>query len=141
MRLLRIALISALVLSASHADAQTGTQRPRGCRGTTTNTSTVTGVHPLNGQQVAFPTYPVLETVQPGSPAERAGMKEGDRILMQDGRDVVGEEPARTPMAGDTVPFVIDRGGQKVQVTVVMGRWDPEQETPGVDRVCRPVSP
>jgi len=139
MRLLRPALLLAAVLTATDAAAQTSVERPRGCRGTTSNTFTITGTHPLGGL-VQFPDYPVLETIQPGSPAERAGLKIGDRILIQDGRDVVGEEPARTPLAGDTVTLIVDRDRRQVPITVIMGRWDPAEETPGVERVCRPVA-
>jgi S1-C subfamily serine protease len=137
---LSFALAATAALSSTAA-AQTDPQRPRGCRGTNTTTSTVSAQHPLSGERVQFTSYPVIETVQPGSPAERGGIRAGDRILIQDGRDVVGQELARVPLAGDTVTYVVDREGRQLQVTVVMGRWEPAEETPGVERTCVPVAP
>lgn len=86
-----------------------------------------------------FPSYPTIETVQPGSPAERAGFRIGDLVTVQNGHDLVGSPPTRPALAGDTVQFVVWRGDRQLTLTVVMGRWDPAEETPGVERVCRPL--
>ena len=37
-------------------------------------------------------------------------------------------------LAGDTVQFVVWRGSQRLTLTVVLGRWDPAEETPGIER-------
>ena len=133
-----------LLLPAAAAAQTTGSApdapRPAGCRGTTSETSSFTLAGP-NGQPVVFPSYPKIETVQPGSPAELAGMRRGDLVVVQDGRDLVADPPPQPRLAGDTVRFVVERDGVEVPITVVLGRWDPPQETPGVTRVCRPMGP
>jgi S1-C subfamily serine protease len=88
---------------------------------------------------VTFPSYPEIESVQPGSPAEKAGMRPNDVVVLQDGRDLVGNPPTQPRLAGDTVVFVVRRGEVEVPLTVVLGRWDPPQETEGVTRLCRPL--
>jgi S1-C subfamily serine protease len=40
---------------------------------------------------VSYVTYPVIESVEPGSPAQAAGLRSGDTILAYDGRDVCKE--------------------------------------------------
>jgi predicted metalloprotease with PDZ domain len=133
----------ALFLLPAALAAQTTTPnatRPPGCRGTSSSTSAMTLIG-VNGQEVQNPDYPIIESVQPGSPAAVAGMKAGDIVAVQDGYDLVGNPPPRPALAGDTVRFVVWRGDQKLTIPVVMGRWDPPQEAPGVTRVCRPVEP
>jgi len=137
------AALAILVLPAA-LPAQTTTgptpaaTRPPGCRGTTNETSS-TRVPRGDGTFIVFPGYPKIETVRPGSPAERAGMRPGDIVILQNGRDVVGNPPERPPLAGDTVVFTVRRGGVEMPITVVLGRWDPPEEAPGVTRVCRPL--
>jgi S1-C subfamily serine protease len=133
-------LAAVLVLPAALAAQATPTaSRPVGCRGTTSETSSMT-LTGANGQPVVIPSYPMIETVQPGSPAERAGMRYGDLVLLQDGRDLVGNPPEQPRLAGDTVQLVVLREGREVPITVVLGAWDPPQEAPDVERVCRPLA-
>ena len=131
-----------VVLPAALAAQTTGpapsAARPPGCRGTTSQTSSFT-LPRSNGEPVVFPTYAQIEEVQPGSPAEVAGMKYGDLVILQDGRDLIANPPKEPRLAGDTVQFVVRRDGAEVPLTVVLGRWDPPQEAPGVTRVCRPL--
>ena len=110
--------------------------RPVGCRGTTSQTSSTT-LPRGDGTFVEFPSYPRTETVQPGSPAERAGFRMNDVVILQDGHDLVGSPPEHPALAGDTVVFTVRRDGALIPLTVVLGRWDPPQEAPGVTRVCR----
>jgi C-terminal processing protease CtpA/Prc len=133
------AAIALLLLPAALAAQTTtpGASRPIGCRGTTSETSTITLTR-ADGEPVEFPSYPTIETVQPGSPAERAGMRPGDLVAVQDGHDLVGDPPPPA-LAGDTVQFQVWRGDRKLTLTVVLGRWDPAEETPGVERICRPL--
>jgi membrane-associated protease RseP (regulator of RpoE activity) len=59
-----------------------------------------------------------------GSPAERAGVQRGDRIVRADDQEVRG----RTDIAkvlnsknpGDTIVLAVDRGGQRVDIPVVV---------------------
>lgn len=124
-------------LPAQTAAPTPAAPRPVGCRGTTTETSSTT-LPRGDGTFVDFPSYPRIETVQPGSPAEKAGMKMGDIVVLQNGRDLVGNPP-EPALPGDTVVFTVSRGGVEIPLTVVLGRWDPPQEAPGVMRVCRPL--
>jgi serine protease Do len=68
----------------------------------------------------------VVETVAPGGPAEKAGLKSGDTITEFDGEKVrsvrqfsrlVQETPA-----GRSVPVTLSRGGQRSTVTVTVER-------------------
>lgn len=138
------AALAALLLPAALAaqTAQTAAStpaaaaRPAGCRGTRGQTSTWTLARE-NGPPVVFPGYPSVDWVQPGSPAEAGGMKPGDLIVVQDGHDLIANPPKQPSLAGDTVVFVVRRNGAEVPLTVVLGRWDPPDEAPGVSRVCR----
>ncbi len=121
---------------AAQAAAAPNASRPTGCRGTTTQSSSVTLTR-ADREPVEFSSYPEIETVQPGSPAERAGMRSGDHVILQDGRDLVANPPTQPRLAGDTVHFVVRRGDTEVPLTVVLGRWDPAEEAPGVTRICR----
>ena len=133
--------VLALLLLPAALAAQTtgspGASRPIGCRGTTSETSSITLTR-ADGEPVVFPSYPTIETVQPGSPAERAGMRPGDLVALQNGHDLIADPPPPA-LAGDTVQFQVWRGDQRLTLTVVLGRWDPAEETPGVERVCRPL--
>ena len=63
--------------------------------------------------------------VTPGSPAEKAGVKEGDVLLKIDGKDVANLQGfsglLRGLTPGQTVKVVLSRGGQEqtLDVTVV----------------------
>ena len=58
----------------------------------------------------------------PGSPAEKAGVKEGDVLLKLDGKDVANlqgfsGDPARRSRPGQTVKVVLSRGGRSRRST------------------------
>jgi M6 family metalloprotease-like protein len=65
--------------------------------------------------------HPVIDAVAPDSPAEEAGLKEGDTVLK------LGDEPAiaaawvrdalRSKLAGESVALTVSRGGSPVTVT------------------------
>jgi S1-C subfamily serine protease len=135
------AVLGLLLLCSATAQAQTSAPPPpRGCRGTNVQTSSITVPAPLGGPAIEFPSYPVIESVQPGSPAERAGLRSGDKLILQDGRDLVAlGPPENPPVAGQTVRFLVERAGRELPITVVLGRWDPAEEAEGVTRVCRPL--
>lgn len=125
-------------LAAQATASAPAATRPAGCRGTTTQNSAIALTRP-NASPVVFPDYPIIETVQPGSPAASAGMRSGDIVVLQNGRDLVGNPPTQPVLAGDTVVFVVRRGDVEIPLTVVLGRWDPPEEAEGVTRVCRPL--
>jgi hypothetical protein len=126
-------------LSAQQAPAAApAATRPVGCRGTTSQTSSTTFLR-ADSVPVEFPGYPTIESVQPGSPAEKAGFRYGDMVVAQGGRDLIGNPPTQPALAGDTVVFVVRRNDVEIPLTVVMGRWDPPEAAEGVTRVCRPV--
>lgn len=63
-----------------------------------------------------------IKAVMPGSAAEKAGLKPGDRLLTIDGRwtDSVGDtyQAASFVKVGKAVPVVVRRDGKEVKVTV-----------------------
>lgn len=136
-----VAAIAILAMPPALA-AQTGATpsgaRPPGCRGTNAQTSSI-ALERQGAPPVVFPGYAEVESVQPGSPAEQAGFRRGDIVVLQDGNDLIGSPPTQPHLAGDTVVFVVRRGEAEVPITVVLGHWDPPQEAEGVTRVCRPV--
>lgn len=139
------ALAAALALlalpAAAHAQATAAPpapSRPAGCRGTTTNTSSTT-LRANDGKDHTFPDYSVVQEVQPGSPAALAGFRPWDKVVRQNGHDLIGDPPPPA-LAGDTVVFTVRRDGREVPLTVVLGRWDPAEEAPGVTRLCRPLA-
>lgn len=135
------AAFALLLLPAALAAQTTGTapagSRPVGCRGTSSESSSISGVGP-GGQTVVIPSYPRIVDVQEDSPAEVAGMRYGDLVLLQDGRDLVANPPTEPRLAGDTVQLVVLRGETEVPITIVLGRWDPPE---GETRSCVRVDP
>jgi serine protease Do len=86
----------------------------------------------------------LIESVEPGSPAEKAGMKTGDAITEFDGERVrsvrqfsrlVQETPS-----GRTVPVALSRAGQRVAVNVTTERSD-EFSYHLLETMPRPVAP
>jgi hypothetical protein len=66
-----------------------------------------------------------LTGVREGSPAEEAGLRPGDVVVEFDGREV-GDIYAytyalRDKKPGDVVEIVVERGGERVRVTAVLG--------------------
>jgi S1-C subfamily serine protease len=133
-------LLLPAALAAQTTEAAPAPSRPPGCRGTNTQTSSVTMTR-ASGGNVTFPSYGEIESVQPGSPAERGGMRPRDVVLAANGHDLIADPPAQPALAGDTVVFLVRRDDKEIPLTVVLGRWDPPQEAPGVTRVCRPLAP
>jgi hypothetical protein len=89
---------------------------------------------PAQGRRVSFGTMPdfafagpgvKVAGVTPGSPAEKAGVKEGDVLLRVDGKDVANLQGfsgiLRVLTPGQTVKVLLSRGGeqQTLDVTVV----------------------
>jgi C-terminal processing protease CtpA/Prc len=66
------------------------------------------------------PTAPVIVRVGEGMPAERAGLRAGDRVVAIDGAACAGQDDmvARLATAGTQVTLDLDRKGRIEQVTM-----------------------
>lgn len=69
-----------------------------------------------------FIDYPSIESVEPGSPADKAGIRGGDRILSMSGKDLRGAEIDFTPLLkpGTRIPFKVRRGVEAKVLTVTV---------------------
>ncbi len=81
---------------------------------------------PTQDAQINLPanTGAVISTVQPGSPADKAGLQKNDVILKIDGQDVRGESGFPTLLLrhkpGDTITLTILRGSKQQNVPVTL---------------------
>ncbi|AAD35656.1 serine protease [Thermotoga maritima MSB8] len=75
----------------------------------------------------------LITSVQKGSPAEKAGLKEGDVILKVDDQDVRSHEELvsiiHTYKPGDTAVLTIERKGKIMKVQVTFGSSSEEEKT------------
>ena len=73
-----------------------------------------------------------IQSVQPGEPAERAGLRAGDVVLAVDGKDVTPDQTLSYLIAniapGTTVPLRILRDGERSSLNVTVGRRPSEAE-------------
>ncbi len=73
----------------------------------------------------------LVRYVEPGSPADEAGLKEGDLITAVDGREVDRDHPLdeliRRYEPGDTVQITYWRGDQEHEVRVRLGEHPDEK--------------
>lgn len=87
----------------------------------------------LRGGELPEPTA-VIQSVHPRSPAEKAGLKPGDRITAMDGRDVATALDFRKNLtehyAGDSVRVRVDRKGEKIERTLELVSELPPFEPP-----------
>lgn len=69
-----------------------------------------------------FVDYPGIESVEPGSPADKAGVRAGDRIMSMAGRDLRNAEIDFTPLLrpGTRIPFKVRRGMESKLLTVTV---------------------
>ena len=69
-----------------------------------------------------FVDYPEIESVDPGSPADKAGVRGGDRILAMSGRDLRDAQIDFTPLLkpGTRIPFKVRRGMETKVLTVTV---------------------
>ena len=82
------------------------------------------GVEPRRGE--------FIQSVQPGEPAERAGLRAGDVVLKVNGEDVTPDQTLSWLVAniapGTTVPLRILRDGSQSNLNVTVGRRPSESE-------------
>jgi serine protease Do len=62
-----------------------------------------------------------------GSPAEKAGIKDGDILLKVDGQDIKGDfsfaDYVQTKKPGDTITVTLLRHGKQQTVTITLQEW------------------
>lgn len=80
-----------------------------------------------------FEENPTVETVEPGSPAERAGVTKGDEIMLIDGQSVVGRDIVFNQLLrpGTRLPLRVRRDGDTRDVVLVI-----KQRPPSLDNGC-----
>jgi Do/DeqQ family serine protease len=76
----------------------------------------------------------LVAAVQPGGPADRAGLKKGDVITKLNGAEVSDPNPFRMQIAstppGAEVTLTIVRDGREQQVRATLGEFTPQPEQP-----------
>ncbi len=90
------------------------------------------------------PIPPVITTVNPGSPGERAGLRSGDRIVaieglpIKDFRDITAASSSRKP--GDELTIQYERGGTLESVRLALGAVESGGRTVAVIGLNRPTN-
>lgn len=79
-----------------------------------------------------FENHPSIESVEPGSPADKAGIRGGDRILAMAGRDLRDAEIDFTPLLtpGTRILFKVQRGRETRELTVTVEPRPSDFSTP-----------
>ena len=87
----------------------------------------------VRGEIFRFAENPTVETVEPGSPAERAGVAKGDEIILIDGQSVVGRDIVFNQLLrpGTRLPLRVRRDGDTRDVLLVI-----KQRPPSLDNGC-----
>jgi C-terminal processing protease CtpA/Prc len=96
--------------------------KPQGYMGITFSATMSAGEAP--GVEIyRFAENPTVETVEPGSPAEQAGVAKGDEIILIGGRRVMGNEIVFTRLLrpGNRLPIRVRRDGDVKDVVLVVG--------------------
>jgi regulator of sigma E protease len=90
----------------------------------------------LGGWRVDMPSEPmVIEAVEPGSPAARAGLRSGDVIIEANGKPIRNVEvliDVLGPRAGVATWYVIERGGERLAPLQITARVREGHGTIGV---------
>lgn len=85
-----------------------------------------------------FSTNPRIVSVEPGSPAQRAGLEADDRVISIAGNDVTKPVPLTTLLKpGARIVVRVERGGQRKDITVTVGKRPDDAPSPceGLDDV------
>ncbi|MEX0909564.1 MAG: PDZ domain-containing protein [Gemmatimonadaceae bacterium] len=78
------------------------------------------------GLRISYNSYPVIEAIEPGSPAERSGLQVGDTLLTFNGHDFVrrGVPMARLLRPGEKLAIRVRRNSTRT-VSVTVGQRPP----------------
>lgn len=115
---------------ASAAVAPRAAQQPSGYLGITISNATHTMAE---GKTIAYyHDYPVVESVEPGSPAEKAGIENGDVILAYNSEDLKAKKIALSDLLkpGAKVVVRVRRDGERKDIPVIVGRRATYVRTP-----------
>ena len=107
--------------------------KPQGYMGITFSATMSADAGASGGEVFRFSENPTVETVEPGSPAERAGVAKGDEILLIDGQSLVGRDIVFTQLLrpGNRLPLRVRRDGDTRDVLLVI-----KQRPPSLDSGC-----
>jgi S1-C subfamily serine protease len=107
--------------------------KPDGYMGITFSATMRADAGASGGEVFRFAENPTVETVEPGSPAERAGVAKGDEILLIDGQSVVGRDIVFNQLLrpGTRLPLRVRRDGDTRDVVLVI-----KQRPPSLDNGC-----
>jgi serine protease Do len=83
------------------------------------------------GVTISHCEYPLVESVDAGSPAEKAGLSAGDTLMAYNGRDVTQQAINYSEMLvpGSTVRVRVRRSGRSREVPVIVGQRREEPRT------------
>ena len=107
--------------------------KPQGYMGITFSATMSADAAASGAEIFRFAENPTVETVEPGSPAERAGVVKGDEIVLIDGQSVVGRDIVfnRILRPGNRLPIRVRRDGDTRDVLLLI-----KQRPPSLDNGC-----
>ena len=107
--------------------------KPQGYMGITFSATMRADAAASGSEVFRFSENPTVETVEPGSPAERAGVAKGDEIILIGGQSVVGRDIVFTRLLrpGNRLPLRVRRDGDTRDVLLIIG-----QRPPSLDNGC-----